>query len=55
VFDALISERPYKNAWTIEKSVTEINAGEGTQFDPHLVRIFNELENEFIQIVENWR
>ncbi len=55
VFDALISERPYKNAWTIEKSVKEINAGDGTQFDPHLVRIFNELENEFIQIVENWR
>jgi putative two-component system response regulator len=55
VFDALISKRPYKDAWNIEKSIAEINNSNGTQFDPHLVKIFNKLGNEFIQIIEKWR
>jgi putative two-component system response regulator len=55
VFDALISERPYKSAWPIEKSLAEINAGSGKHFDPHLVEIFNTNADAVIQIVEMWR
>ena len=34
VFDVLVHERPYKEAWTVEDAAGEIRAGAGTQFDP---------------------
>ena len=40
VYDALISERPYKEAYSPEKAVNIIKEGSGTQFDPALVEIF---------------
>jgi hypothetical protein len=40
VFDALMSERPYKPAWTIEAALAEIRAKSGTAFDPRLVELF---------------
>ena len=40
VFDALLSERPYKKAWTIEKAVEEIRSGAGKHFDPEIVEVF---------------
>ena len=40
VFDALTSERPYKEAWTVEKAIEYIAEMSGTQFDPDLVTIF---------------
>ena len=40
VFDALISERPYKRAWTSERALSYISEKRGTQFDPALVDIF---------------
>ena len=40
VYDALTSERPYKQAWPIEKACAEIAAGAGTQFDPLVVKAF---------------
>ncbi|UWG97026.1 response regulator [Dehalobacter sp. DCM] len=40
VFDALISERPYKKAWHKEDAVAEIERGRGTHFDPYLVDHF---------------
>jgi putative two-component system response regulator len=40
VFDALTSKRPYKEAWTIEDTVTYICAESGKQFDPELVAAF---------------
>jgi putative two-component system response regulator len=55
VFDALISERPYKKPWTLDQAIAEINAGQGTQFDPNLVNIFNDLKDDFIKIVARWR
>jgi putative two-component system response regulator len=42
VFDALVSERPYKRPWTVEEAVQEIRAGAGTAFDPRLVDVFLE-------------
>ena len=40
VYDALISERPYKKAFPPDEAVQMIFKGGGTQFDPVLVEIF---------------
>lgn len=40
VFDALISERPYKKAWEFEEAVAEIARLRGIKFDPEIVDVF---------------
>lgn len=40
VFDALISERPYKTAWTLEESIREIKRLSGSKFDADVVEAF---------------
>jgi putative two-component system response regulator len=40
VYDALISERPYKEAFLPEKAIRIIKEGKGLQFDPSLVDVF---------------
>jgi putative two-component system response regulator len=40
VYDALISERPYKKAFTREQAIEIIKEGSGIQFDPALVEVF---------------
>ncbi len=40
VFDALTHERPYKEAWPLEKALEEIERARGTQFDPQVVDAF---------------
>ena len=52
VFDALISERPYKPAWPIEKALKEIKSKSGTYFDPRLVGLFMRLETDLKRIVQ---
>ncbi len=43
VFDALISERPYKPAWPVSKALATMQQSCGKQFDPHLFEIFLQL------------
>jgi HD-GYP domain-containing protein (c-di-GMP phosphodiesterase class II) len=43
VYDALISHRVYKEAWSEEKVYEEIRNLAGTKFDPELVDIFFEV------------
>lgn len=43
VYDALTSERPYKQAWTHEKAIEEIRKQAGKQFDPKLVDPFSDV------------
>jgi response regulator RpfG family c-di-GMP phosphodiesterase len=44
VFDALLSERPYKRAWPREEALAEIREQSGSHFDPALVDVFLALE-----------
>jgi PAS domain S-box-containing protein/putative nucleotidyltransferase with HDIG domain len=40
VFDALTHDRPYKEAWPIERACAEIERSAGGQFDPRVVAAF---------------
>gem|GEM_PF-1437201 len=40
VFDALLSERPYKSAWTVPEALSEIVRETASHFDPALVEVF---------------
>jgi putative two-component system response regulator len=46
VYDALTHRRPYKEAFTIEHSVSEIRQFSGSHFDPKLVEAFETLDPE---------
>jgi PAS domain S-box-containing protein len=42
VWDALISDRPYRSAWSREKALEYIQAQSGKHFDPQVVKVFVE-------------
>jgi putative two-component system response regulator len=50
VYDALISERPYKKAFTHEEACQIIEVGARTHFDPALVEVFLKVKGEFARI-----
>jgi len=50
VYDALISRRVYKDAFTHEVARNIILEGEGTQFDPAVVEAFRHCEERFLEI-----
>lgn len=55
VFDALVSERPYKKAWSVDDALSEISEWAGRQFDPWLAHMFVGLEQELKRIVASVR
>jgi putative two-component system response regulator len=52
VYDALISERPYKKPFSHEETVRIIMDGKGSQFDPVLTDIFFAVADQFYEIVK---
>ena len=54
VFDALTSERPYKQAWTIEAAMAWIRDGGGRHFDPQLIELFEDNLPAILQIRERF-
>lgn len=42
-FDAMVSQRCYKEAYSIEKAIEEINLNAGKQFDPIVVDVFTNM------------
>jgi putative two-component system response regulator len=55
VFDALSSERPYKKAFTLEKTISIMEEGRSEFFDPQLLDLFLENIQSFVDIRENMR
>jgi putative two-component system response regulator len=47
VYDALVSERPYKVAMGHDEAVKTIMEGAGTQFDPVIANVFYEARQQF--------
>jgi len=50
VFDALISVRPYKTAWSTDKIQSHITAEHGKHFDPKLAQLFMQHFSDFVDI-----
>ncbi|XZG71004.1 response regulator [Chitinibacteraceae bacterium HSL-7] len=54
VFDALTTRRPYKEPWSLNDAVAEIEKGSGTHFDPRLVELFRAHLDDFVAILADW-
>ena len=52
VFDALVSERPYKKPFTPDEAMSIIIDGAGTHFDPKIAQVFFDAKDKFV-IKEN--
>ena len=52
VYDALTSDRPYKSAMSHQDSVDLILKDCGKKFDPHLIEIFKDVQDEIQEISE---
>ena len=48
VWDALISDRPYRSAWTKARALDYIRKQAGKHFDPQVVKVFFEVIEEFL-------
>ena len=53
VFDALTSERPYKEAWSFERAISYIKENSGTSFDPICVNAFFKNMDEIEGVYSN--
>jgi HD-GYP domain-containing protein (c-di-GMP phosphodiesterase class II) len=54
VYDALISSRVYKQAWTEEKVLEEMRSMSGSKFDPEIIGIFFEIFPRIQQIRQRY-
>ena len=54
VFDALVSRRSYKRAWTPQEAYDEIVAQKGRQFDPMVVDAFTANFDQFIDVMKRY-
>ncbi|MFS2026994.1 two-component system response regulator [Massilia sp. GER05] len=55
VYDALISRRVYKPAFTHQQALEVMRKGRGTHFDPDVLDAFFEIEGQFAAIAEEFR
>jgi putative two-component system response regulator len=55
VFDALLSKRPYKEPFSLEKSYEIIREGRGIHFDPDVVDAFFEIQDEILAIRDKYK
>jgi len=47
VYDALVSERPYKKPFTTAEAARIITESSGKQFDPALINVFDQVKDKF--------
>lgn len=50
VFDALLSNRPYKEAWPLDRTLDALSKGRGSHFDPELVLTFFGVMKEILEL-----
>ncbi len=55
VFDALLSTRPYKKAWSLEETVAEIRAQSGHHFDPRCTTSLLEFLPDCLAVRDKYR
>ena len=55
VFDALTAKRPYKEAFSVEKSLAIIREGRGSHFDPEVVDALLAIQDEILTIKKTIR
>jgi putative two-component system response regulator len=55
VFDALLSVRPYKAAWSVDSTVAEVRAQGGRHFDPRCANALLELLPECLEVRGRYR
>jgi putative two-component system response regulator len=54
VFDALISVRPYKAAYSVEDSLKIMDAQEGSHFDPALMNAFRKTLPDILDVMREY-
>ncbi|MES2070570.1 MAG: HD domain-containing phosphohydrolase [Pseudomonadota bacterium] len=54
VFDALSSDRPYKQAWALGDTLDLLQRESGRHFDPELVALFMTRLPELLEVQERW-
>ena len=54
VFDALVSERPYKKAWEVDAAVEHIKSESGKHFDPEVVDAFIKALPHIIEVMNSY-
>jgi len=52
VYDALLSKRPYKEAFTVEEAIEIIKTSAGRHFDPKIVEVFLEVQDQLKTVRE---
>lgn len=55
VFDALTSKRPYKEAWSVEKTLAFMQEQKGIHFEPRLIDLLVENLDEILTIKAYWK
>jgi putative two-component system response regulator len=55
VFDALLSVRPYKPAWSLDKTLEYIQESKGRHFDPQLTDEFLRILPDCLAVREEFR
>ncbi len=53
VYDALISRRPYKKAFSDDKALEIMKKGSGSHFDPEIIKSFSKIHHEIYSEIEN--
>ncbi len=54
VFDALMTNRPYKTPMTCEQAYEIVVESSGSHFDPHIVEVFMNVQDEYQDIASKW-
>lgn len=55
VFDALVSKRSYKEAWSLESAFSYMKSKAGQQFDPELIKLFLSMKDTVENIHHQWQ